>query len=266
VTRLREAALAYARKGWPVFPCKPGEKVPATKNGVKDATCDLTQVQAWWDRMPDANIGLATGAPSGLWIVDIDGDEGLDAFCDLDHGVPGTLTAHTPSGGYHLAFLDPGGLGNTASKIAPKVDTRGTGGYIVAAPSVHPNGGRYRWGAKQAPEQPPGWLMRLVREAPKDTPLPVLTRSDLADGYVRAAVDAEVGNVASALEGCRNDTLNRAGWNLGTLVGAGLLDREHAYTALEQAAQAVGLPGGEIVNTLGRALDDGAKSPRVVAA
>jgi hypothetical protein len=266
MARLRDAALRYAERGWPIFPCKPGQKAPASRHGVKDATLDTERIANWWNRHPESNIGLATGAPSGLWIVDIDGDEGLDAFCELGHGVPGTLTAHTPSGGYHLAFHDPGGLGNTASKIAPKVDTRGTGGYIVVSPSVHPNGGWYRWGAKQDPEAVPGWLMRLVRLPPKDVDLPALTKSDLADGYVRAAVDAEVANVAHAIEGTRNDTLNCAAFNLGTLIGARLLEREHAYVLLEQAAQATGLPQAEITSTLGRALDDGADNPRQVSA
>jgi hypothetical protein len=261
--RLRNAALAYAARGWPVFPCKPGEKVPATRNGVKDATCDRDQIVRWWET--EWNIGLATGEPSGLWVVDIDGDEGLDNFIDLGAGIPGTLTAYTPSGGFHLVFADPGGLGNTASKLCPKVDTRGTGGYIVAAPSIHPNGGRYRWGAKQEPEPVPGWLIRLVRQAPKDTPLPAITRTDLADGYVRAAVTAEAEAVASAVEGCRNDTLNRAGWNLGTLVGAQLLDRDTARQHLETAAASCGLKPSEINNTLDRALDDGARHPRQVA-
>ena len=259
--RLRNAALAYAERRWPIFPCKPGQKVPATRNGVKDATCDLDRIRHWWSVDPDRNIGLATGEPSGLWVLDVDGDEGLDALVDLGHGVPGTLTAYTPSGGLHLLFLDPGGLGNTASKIARHVDSRGTGGYIVLAPSVHPNGGRYRWGGKQHPEPVPGWLIRLVREAPVERVRRQLTHND-ATGYVASAINGEVETVAGAIEGTRNDTLNRAGWNLGTLVGAGLLDREHAYRVLAEAAAVAGLSDREIGQTLGRALDDGSTCPR----
>lgn len=261
--RLRNAALAYAMKGWPVFPCKPGEKVPATTHGCKDATTDLVQVGAWWET--EWNIGIATGAASGLWVLDIDGAEGLEAVLDLGHGIPGTLTAQTPSGGWHLLFADPGGLGNTASKLGPKVDSRGDGGYIVAAPSIHPNGGRYRWGGKQDPEPVPGWLIRLLRQPPKDNPRPLRTVSANIGGYVGRACEAEAEMVATAGEGTRNDTLNRAGWNLGQLVGAGVLDREHAWQLLADAARSSGLDEREINQTLGRALDDGAKHPREVA-
>lgn len=266
MTRLHNAARAYAKRGWPVFPCKPGQKVPDTRNGVKDATCATRQIDEWWNANPERNIGLATGDPSGVWIVDIDGMEGLDAFCELDHGVPGTLTAETPSGGFHLAFHDPGGLGNTASKIAPKVDTRGTGGYIVAAPSVHPNGGRYRWGAKQPLSDVPGWLMRIVREAPAERVTRDIAAGLSVDGYVAAAVRGEAERVATAPEGCRNDTLNRAGWNLGTLVGAGVLDADEAEAALTGAAQQCGLLPREINITLPRALKDGSNHPREVTA
>lgn len=262
MSRMHAAARAYAARGLPVFPCKPGQKVPATAHGLHDATCDLAAVDAWWSRTPEANIGLPCGEPSGLWVVDIDGDEGLEAFCRLGHGIPATLTAETPSGGLHLLFADPGGLGNTASKIAPNVDTRGTGGYIVAAPSVHPNGGRYRWFGKAQPEPVPGWLIRLVRQPPKDRPVRTVSTSGNVDGYVGRACEAEAEMVATALQGTRNDTLNRAGWNLGTLVGAGVLDREHAYLLLADAARAAGLDEREIGQTLGRALGDGAANPR----
>lgn len=261
--RLHSAALAYAGRGWPVFPCKPGEKVPATRNGVKDATTDDAQVDRWWTENDGYNIGIATGEPSGLWVLDVDGLEGLDALVAFGYGIPGTLTAETPSGGWHFVFIDPGGLGNTASKLGPKIDSRGTGGYIVAAPSVHPNGGRYRWGAKQEPEGVPGWLIRLVRQRPKDRELPrkAIASGDVT-GYVGKALEDEAQAVAQALEGTRNDTLNRAGWNLGTLVGARLLDREVAYETLAQAGQVCGLDDREIRQTLGRSLDDGAQHPR----
>ncbi len=65
------AALAYATAGWRVFPCIPGEKVPATSHGVKDATTDPAQIRAWWARNPDRNVAIATGAP-GPDVLDVD--------------------------------------------------------------------------------------------------------------------------------------------------------------------------------------------------
>jgi len=161
-----------------------------------------------------------------------------------------------------MVFADPGGLGNTASKLGPKIDSRGDGGYILASPSIHPNGGRYRWGAKQEPEPVPGWLMRLMRVAPVDRPTVARTIPVDVAGYVGRACEAEADAVSSAAEGARNHTLNVAGFNLGTLVGAKALDREIAYRLLEDAAKACGLAESEIRQTLGRSLDDGARNPR----
>jgi len=262
IVRLRDAAIRYAEQEWAVFPCKQGQKVPATRHGCKDATTDLDQVRAWWDA-DEHNIGVATGKPSGIWVLDVDGTEGLDALLELGHGVPGTLTAYTPSGGMHLIFADPGGVGNTASSIARNVDSRGDGGYIVVAPSIHPNGGRYRWGAKQTPEPIPGWLIRDVRKPPAERKAVKVT--DDATGYVGAALRAEVEAVVSAIEGTRNDTLNRAGWNLGTLVGANLMSREVAVQALTEAGQECGLPAREIAKTLDQALAAGEAHPRELA-
>jgi KaiC/GvpD/RAD55 family RecA-like ATPase len=144
---LGRAALYYAGMGWPVFPLVPGEKLPLLSkkrggNGVLDATTDTETVTAWWTANPDANIGLATGRDADLYVVDIDDALGEDAL--LRYGaLPPTPESHTGKG-RHLLFAYKGGR-NTAGRLGPKIDTRGEGGYIVAPPSLHPNGGRYRW-------------------------------------------------------------------------------------------------------------------------
>lgn len=144
---LGAAALYYGTLGWPVFPLVPGEKLPLLSkrdggNGVKDATTDGEQITAWWTQYPDANIGLATGRGADLYVVDIDDQQGEDAL--LRYGpLPVTPESHTGKG-RHLLFSYAGGR-NTAGRLGPKIDTRGEGGYIVAPPSIHPNGGRYRW-------------------------------------------------------------------------------------------------------------------------
>lgn len=98
--RLR-AALAYARRGVPVFPCKPGGKKPLTKRGFHEATSDPRKITAWWNRWPDANIGVPTGPESGILALDVEahGFTSLDLL-EEEHGqLPHTATTRTGSGG-----------------------------------------------------------------------------------------------------------------------------------------------------------------------
>lgn len=255
-----DVALRYATR-WAVFPCKPGQKVPACEHGCKDATRDPDRIRAWWER-EDYNIGVATGAVSGIYVLDVDGDEGLEALLELGHGIPGTLTQHTPSGGLHLVFAYPVEVGNSARKIGPNLDTRGDGGYIVVAPSVHPNGGIYRWAGKGDPRPVPGWLLRLVRPAPEHRQPGKPAETKNLEGYVRKAVEGERDAVVSAMEGSRNHTLNAAAFSLGTLVGAGALDSETVYVVLLGAAREAGLTEREARRTIASGLSSGVKHPR----
>jgi hypothetical protein len=259
--RLRNAAVAYASRGWAVFPLKPGQKVPAVQHGVKEATTDVVQVEAWWAKMPDANIGMACGSPSDLWVLDVDGQEGEESLLAFGHGFPATLTQYTPSGGLHFVFRHMDGLGNTAGSIGPKLDSRGDGGYIVVAPSVV-NGREYRWAGKQEPAAIPGWLLTMLRKPRPERK--VITATERS-GYAGKALTLEVAAVASAVEGTRNHVLNRAAFNLGTLVGAGLLGREDVRGQLLEAAAACGLAERESADTVDRGLTDGEAHPREVS-
>ena len=139
-------ALKYAEDGFFVFPCRPGDKQPLgslVPNGCLDATTDADMIRGWWTKCPNANIGIATGAKSGLAVVDLDGQEGIASGRRL--GLSSSVTALTGNGN-QLFFADPGGkLRNSVKKLALGVDTRGEGGYVVCAPSLHPNGKRYAW-------------------------------------------------------------------------------------------------------------------------
>lgn len=258
-----DCALRYATR-WCVFPCAPGEKRPGTEHGCKDATRDEAQIRNWWTATPSANIGVATGAVSGIFVVDVDGDEGLDALAEQAGRIPGTLTQATPSGGYHLVFAYPAEVGNTARKLGPLLDTRGDGGYIVVAPSSTEKGS-YRWLNRVVPAQLPGWLLRLVRPAPRQER--EHEKPDLGDseGYVRAALSGECDRVSQAVQGARNHTLNEAAFNLGTLVATGALASETVYDALTQAAYQAGLGEREARRTIASGLTAGTKNPRRVA-
>ena len=150
-----EAALEYAQRAIPVFPCNPLDKKPLTKNGFKDATTDEQQIRAWWGQWPNALIGMPTGPRSGTWVLDVDvdsakGTDGTIALAKLiaQHGVlPPTLTSITPRTGRHFLFTWDSAveIRNSTSKVGPGIDVRGDGGYICLPPSPRADGVRYQW-------------------------------------------------------------------------------------------------------------------------
>jgi putative DNA primase/helicase len=193
-----EAALAFAARGWPVFPCnmtnkrpllaaakdpKAGTKIKGT-GGLSRASLHEQEIRTWWKRWPMAMVGLATGH-GRLFVVDFDprhdsetGEEWtlerLKAELEAQIGcpLPATLAARTPSGGVHLYFLwpDDGGAPiRNRGNLPLHVDVRGIGGYVVAPPSVMEDGRRYRWlhGAADVPiaDAPPSLIAEL--RAPK---------------------------------------------------------------------------------------------------
>src|SRR5689334_14667566 len=181
-----EHALAYAARGWPVFPLKPGEKTPliakaAGGNGVHDATTDPDRIRAWWTKCPTANIGLACG--SWCWVLDadfkgfladeLDGGDAIRALQQRFGKLPATLRQYTGGLGWQFFFAPDPRIRNGV-KVLPGLDTRSTGGYVVAPPSVHPSGYTYRWIASpdEAEIVPaPAWLAALL--GPVEPPRPV---------------------------------------------------------------------------------------------
>jgi len=143
------AALGYAKRGWAVFPAWEGKKVPATRHGFKNATTDKATIVRWWTRHPAANVAIATGAISGLVVLDVDprsgGDESL-AEHERAHGsLATTLRAKTGGGGQHIFFQLPEHVVVKSGKLAPGLDVKADGGYVIASPSTHPSGGTYAW-------------------------------------------------------------------------------------------------------------------------
>jgi Bifunctional DNA primase/polymerase, N-terminal len=248
---LQSAALALAQRGLPVFPCAPRDKVPAIRGGFYSATTNPETIKRQW-RIPDRNIGIPTGSSSGFWVLDIDGDEGAAGLEDLQrkHGaLPPTREAITGGGGRHLLFKYVGPIQSTASRIAPGIDTRGDGGYIVAPPSIHPNGLRYRW-AHDCTELAiaPDWLVRLARTKPSTISERALAavRSSPPNGqpggaYGNVALEREVAGLAASLPGYRNHFLNRVGFRLFQLVAGGELDQGLVEDRLIEACHANGL-------------------------
>jgi hypothetical protein len=165
------SALTLARKGLHVFPCQPRDKRPATANGVKAATTDLDMIRQWWQQLPTANIGVATGAPSGIFVVDVDGVDAEAEIRKLEtqhSALPASVETITARG-RHIYFRMPAtDIRNSTGKVAANVDIRGTGGFVIAPPSIHPSGRRYEWSVDSANTiaEAPTWL--LVKIAPSD--------------------------------------------------------------------------------------------------
>jgi hypothetical protein len=132
-------ALAFAESGWPVFPCQPGQKIPATRHGFLDATTDPEQITRWFARHPGRNLAIATGAP-GPDVLDVDqhgqAGNGFAAFnrltrAGLIHGASAYVA--TPGGGLHAYFA---GTGQRNGHLpAHHIDFRSTGGYVLTPPS-----------------------------------------------------------------------------------------------------------------------------------
>lgn len=172
--------LAYAARGWRVFPChsfidgvctcdnpqcSDPAKHPLTPNGHLGATLDPELVRAWHSETDGlCNWGLATG--SGVWVLDVDGETGASTLARLEreHGsLPLSPTSRTGKG-KHVYFAHAEGVRNR-TRFAPGLDTRGEGGYVLLPPSLHANGRRYEW--LVPPDTPladaPPWLLAMVR-------------------------------------------------------------------------------------------------------
>ena len=139
MTDILRQALTYARRGWPVFPCLPGQKIPATRHGYRDATTDQQQITDWFGHGAGWNLAIATGAP-GPDVLDVDQHgptgNGFAALTTLRRaGLAGGAAAYvrTPAGGMHLYFT--GSDQHNGRLPSHHLDFRSQGGYIIAPPS-----------------------------------------------------------------------------------------------------------------------------------
>jgi hypothetical protein len=166
---LLKAALIYAAAGLAVFPLNPRTKLPATKRGFYDATTNPETIRRFW-RVADRNIGIATGAMSGFWVLDIDpGGEDHIRRLEAEHGkLPLTRKVTTGRSGRHLWLKYTEPIQCSAGRVAPHVDVRGDLGYCVSPPSIHENGRRYEWLTDPATPvaSAPEWLVALTRKKP----------------------------------------------------------------------------------------------------
>jgi hypothetical protein len=241
------AAIDYAARGFAVFPCSPRSKHPALPGGFKNGTSNPALIRRWWLARPDYNIGIRTGIASGVWVLDVDGDDGATVLAALEakHGpLPPTLISVT-SEGCHFWFLYDCPIPCSADdRIGHGLDVRGEGGYVLAPPSLHPDGPTYRWTNDRPLALAPEWLVRRTR---RPLPKPITSRivrrapPSRADAYAQAALHNEIATLASTPPGGRNHALNRAAFSLYQLVAVGLLDAAVVRNRLREAATLNGL-------------------------
>ncbi len=188
----------WAARGMPVMPlytpnekgicdcrdgakCKSPGKHPRTYTGLKEATTDSKTILKWFRQKPDANVGGTTGEASGLLVVDVDPKSGGDlSLTDLIEAYGDewldTLKVRTGSGGFHFFFEYPKGLDlrNTAGKIAPGIDTRANGGYVVLPSSKHVSGNLYELIDDARPRPLPAWLLERLTATKAQPPSKVI--------------------------------------------------------------------------------------------
>ncbi len=253
----------------PVFACD-AMKRPCVKGGFKAATTEPAEIRTQFSLPAAKMIGVPTGSPSGIVVIDIDikhGQPGMDWLHANADALPPTRTHKTRSGGLHLLFKAPEGveIRNSASRVAPGVDVRGEGGYVIWPPSPG-----YHLESSAPIEEMPRWLIRacLREDTPPAAPAarPAIPSSG-ATPYGLRALDAECDAVAGAIPGTQEHTLNAAALKLGALVAGGQIDRAVARSSLIAAGERMVNAGPawtrqEIEKKVDRGLDDGGRAPR----
>ena len=239
MTELVNAALAYAHRGWHVFPLQ----------GIKDGSCTCGREEC--------------SSPGKHPLV----SHGLYEGTNETHN---TLTARTGGGGLHFYFIHPERtLPNTTGRLPgldetlEGIDVRARGGYVVAPPSLHISGGKYLWiDANQPIVELPDWIEEPERPA---TTLAAAGKAEYegnGSAYGLAVLTGELDQLRTATPGTRNHALNRAAFAVGQVVAGGELEESHARTELLATALAIGLPEPEARQTLDSGLTAGAREPR----
>lgn len=285
--RLGDAALEYAARGWRVFPlhgivngactcgrrgCSSPGKHPLVRRGLYEATTEEPVIVDWWRQWRSGNIGVATGADSGIAVIDVDLPTALVSLDALiAQEIASTLIGLTGGGGLHLIYVCADrALGNNAGRLpgmgedVPGIDLRANGGYIVAPPSIHRSGVRYSWLEPNADIAPaPKWLKQPERVY---VALDDVAGTDFdGDGsrYGLAVLRDELDGVRAAQVGTRNHQLNRSAFALARLVAGGELLESAARSSLLGTALAIGLDEPESRQTIDSAFGAGFCRPRV---
>lgn len=276
-------ALGYvAAHDWPVFPCNwCGEhrKRPLINRGLNSATRDPQVITGWFVRWPAALIGVPTGHRAGFVVLDIDVKDdranGYDSLEALGVSIlPETPMAHTPSGGLHLYFLHPDGMGirNTAGNrgrgVGLGLDWRGDGGYVIAPSPVSGYEWDPIWNFRTVPLAPVPHTLLPGTSKPIQVSKPARPITGLSP-YAEAALDSACRKIMAASAGVQEITLNGECFSIGTLAGAGAIPVDFAQRTLFWAARQ--MPNHDasrpwrdtdLVRKVERAFAEGTRHPR----
>lgn len=168
MNKFLDAAMEYVRLGWNPIPLKPQDKKPLLSSWREWQHKKVTEddVRRWWTEHPTANVGIITGAISGIVVLDVDGEAGRQSLAQVAKGLPPTPISNTGKGNHYI-YAHPGFEARNFAGKLPGLDFRGDGGYIVAPPSIHPSGREYEWAIEpdSVPPAPmPEWLLKLLEQ------------------------------------------------------------------------------------------------------
>ena len=259
---LLSAAVEYADQGIAIMPCR-GKRPALSRTGEAHAvaTSDADQVRQWWQRTdPNYNIGIACTA-NRLAVIDIDGEEGIEWIRDNQPlPMPTTRIAITARG-FHYYYRWPENLTIRTCQIAPKLEIRAAGAYVVAPPSIHPDGDTYTWARSERcdwddlPELPPEWITLQAQKSSTSTE-PLSTIGNTAPPTLQPQKSSTIptGNtiarkrlaglahhLATTAKGGRHGALYTISRTLGALVASSHLTHADIHPALHAAAETNGL-------------------------
>ena len=256
--------------GFSVIPVSRETKKPLVGSWkpYQERRVEPDELTGWIERYSAGNIAVVTGRISGIVVLDIDDEDASNPVITRHGGLPDSPEVQTARG-RHIYFKHPGvRCSNSAHKIAPGMDFRGDGGYVVAPPSVHESGVPYVW-SKHPDQIPfaelPDWLREEVCEVQRDPKKQIVFPPTLADSttsYGAVALRREADAVRNAKHGERNDRLNKAAFSCGQLVGGHELSRTEVEYELMEASVSAGLTETEARATLLSAIDAGMRHPR----
>jgi len=254
---LLDSALALRDKGLSVIPLEAKGKRPAVKwEAYQSAPASLEEIKHWFGYGVERNVGIVTGAVSGVVVLDVDDVDLLATIEDL----PKTPTVKTGKG-YHYYFKHPGRkIGNFE---LPCGDFRGDGGQVVAPPSLHPNGRTYEWivGLNEPLADLPDWVLKYEK------PIAAAPANDNGQtSKYGAAWFKDVEALGDKQEPGRNNLLNKTACRAGSLIASDHLSESEARAAMLEACKLNGLLSddglAQVLATINSGITEGKHNPR----